>query len=401
MMEEELSRRQGNVSKQQVLIELKVSSIAPIIVHRKCLLQYEWFLGHLHTFARHFASGEDEPGRETSSAETWTLHLRIRFWTLTSRPPEASVRESLSKTSASTAFKIWEKRKTVEALVDVDLRGETDLPMRVLGENLLEYCRVRGGHFANQATQDAFTELKSILESFLAVPLEENLRQYSRSELDALRFKYAGRICPSQGVILKHLNLPELPGLNMQSRTQGSPVKEIHGLFVAECAFTIFEDLVDESEVRRRVESVYSGLGLDSSNTATEFFCHGVGVFSHVVIRSGKSRKTWHIGGCSPFLYTDSENVTGVLDALTHYVAKQAYWTYFEGECADDIDTVKPLHPVHGHAIEYTNNDERTSFARAARFMTQIIRLNADRLSLSPFYAMQARDLGLHAEKLC
>ena len=91
----------------------------------------------------------------------------------------------------------------------------------------------------------------------------------------------------------------------------------------------------------------------------------------------------------------------GVLDALTHYVAKQAYWTYFEGECADDIDTVKPLHPVYGHAIEYINNDERSSFARAARFMTQIIRLNADRLSLSPFYAMQARDLGLHAEKLC
>ncbi|ARU45023.1 hypothetical protein CCB81_13135 [Armatimonadetes bacterium Uphvl-Ar2] len=327
--------------------------------------------------------------------------MRIRFWTLTSRPPEESIRESLSKTSAATVLKAWEQRKTVEALVDVDLRGEAELPMRALGENLLEYCRVRGGHFADQATQDAFTDLKSILESFLAVPLEENLRQYSRSELDALRFKYAGRICPSQGVILKHLNLPELPGLNMQSRTQGSPVKETHGLFVAECAFTKFEDLVDESEVRRRVENVCKELGLDSSNTATEFFCHGVGVFSRVDTQSGKSRKTWLIGGTSPFLYTDSENVTGVLDALTHYVAKQAYWTYFEGECADDIDTVKPLHPMHGHAIEYINNDERTSFARAARFMTQIIRLNADRLSLSPFYAMQARELGLHAGKLC
>jgi hypothetical protein len=400
-MEEDLSRRQGNVSKQQVLIKLKVSSIAPIIVHRKCLLQYEWFLGHLRTFARHFSSGEDEPGKETTDSEIWTLHLRIRFWTLTSRPPEEAVREILSKTSAATAFKIWEKRKMVEALVDIDLRGETELPMRVLGENLLEYCRVRGAHRANQATIDAITDLRRILASFLVEPLENNLRQYSRSEMDALMFKHAGRICPSQGIILKHLHLPELPRLNMQSRTQGSPVEEIHGLFVAECAFTIFEDLVDESEVRKRVESVYTELGLDSSNTATEFFCHGVGVFSHVDTRSGKSRKMWLIGGCTPFLYTDSENVMGVLDALTHYVAKQAYWTYFEGECADDIDTVKPLHPVYGHAIEYINNDERSSFARAARFMTQIIRLNADRLSLSPFYAMQARDLGLHAEKLC
>jgi len=382
-------------------IAVTISSIAPIFVHRKCLLQYEWFWEQLRALARHFHSGESEPGRQTTDSEIWTLHLRIRFWTLTSRPPEEAVRDILSKTSAATAFKIWEKRKTVEALVDIDLRGESDLPIRVVGENLLEYCRVRSAHRADQATIDTVTELRRILASFLVEPLEKNLRQYSMSELDALRFKYAGRICPSQGIILKYLHLPDLPGLIRQSRTQGSPVKESHGLFVADSAFTSFEDLVDESEVRSRVENVCSELGLDSSNTAPEFFCHGVGVFSNVDTRSGKSRKTWLIGGCSPFLFTDSENVTDVMDALTHYVAKQAYWTYFEGECADDIDTIKPLHPVHGHVIEYINNDERTSFARAARFVTQIIRLNADRLPLSPYYAMQARDLGLLAEKVC
>lgn len=387
--------------KNSATIAVKLSSVAPAFVHRKCLLQYEWFWEQLRVFARHCHSGISELRRETTDSESWTLHLRIRFWTFTSRPPEELIRETLSKTSAATAFKIREKRKTVEALVDIDLRGETELPMRVLGDNLLEYCREGGAHHADQATNKALNELRGILESYLVDLLEENLRQYSRTELDVLKFKYAGRICPSQGIIMKYLHLPELPGLSMQFRTQGSPVEEIHGLLVAESAFTMFEELIDESEVRRRVESTFTQLGLASSYPTTEFLCHGLGVFSHLDSRSGKSGKMWLIGGCSPFLYTDSENVMSVLDALTHYVAKQAYWAYFEGECADEIDAVKPLHPVHGYAIDYIKNEERTSFARAARFMTQIIRLNVDRLPMSPYYTSQARDLGLFADKVC